>query len=120
MAKTLEKDYFYIFDVGQGNCQLVIYGEEKTGFLYDCGSKAYKLQNRRVSLRRRTLGEQLFKDNQSSTIVNKIQAAQSLSLKEILSGLKYCFVFLSHADQDHISLVNRRQFSRGITCLFSF
>ncbi len=38
MAITSEKDNFYIFDVGQGNCQLVIYGEEKTGFLYDCGS----------------------------------------------------------------------------------
>jgi hypothetical protein len=115
MAKTLEKDNFYIFDVGQGNCQLVIYGEEKIGFLYDCGSKAYK-KNRRVSL-----GDELwrttFKDGQSLTSEQNT-TSHSLSLKEILSELKFCFVFLSHADEDHISLVNKNNFPKELHVVF--
>ena len=35
-------DSFYIFDVGQGNCQLAIFEEEGIGILYDCGSSCGK------------------------------------------------------------------------------
>lgn len=35
-----EDEEFYIFDVGQGNSQLVIYKQAKLGFLYDAGSSS--------------------------------------------------------------------------------
>ena len=35
-------DSFYIFDVGQGNCQLAIFEEEGIRILYDCGSSSGK------------------------------------------------------------------------------
>lgn len=33
-------DCFYIFDVGQGNCQLAVFEDEKIGIMYDCGSSS--------------------------------------------------------------------------------
>jgi len=33
---------FYVFDVGQGNSQLIIYPELKIAFLYDAGSSSYR------------------------------------------------------------------------------
>ena len=35
-------DVFWIFNVGQGNCQLAIFEEEGIGVLYDCGSNSLK------------------------------------------------------------------------------
>ena len=35
-----ENEEFFIFDVGQGNSQLVIYKQAKIGFLYDAGSSS--------------------------------------------------------------------------------
>ena len=35
-------DCFYIFDVGQGNCQLAVFEDEKIGIMYDCGSSSAK------------------------------------------------------------------------------
>jgi hypothetical protein len=108
----MEQDNFYIFDVGQGNCQLVIYGEKNIGFLYDCGSTKTKIH---VSLKN-IVWKTIFKDGQSSTGLQN--TTQSLSLKEILSGLEFCFVFLSHADEDHISLVNKKNFPEELHAFF--
>ncbi|MCE2717091.1 MAG: hypothetical protein ACK4V2_06615 [Pseudomonadota bacterium] len=33
---------FYVFDVGQGNSQLIVYPELKIAFLYDAGSSSYR------------------------------------------------------------------------------
>ncbi len=35
-------DEFWIFNVGQGNCQLAVYEKERIGILYDCGSSSWK------------------------------------------------------------------------------
>jgi hypothetical protein len=121
MAINLE-DSFYIFDVGQGNCQLVIYGVQnldgekiKIGFLYDCGSMSTK-EHEYVSLGD-TVWQTTFQNDQSSIILQG-KVKQPLSLKDILSGLKFCFVFLSHADQDHISLVNINNFPQKLHTVF--
>ena len=37
-SDSLDEEKFYIFGVGQGNSQLAVYGKNRIGVLYDCGS----------------------------------------------------------------------------------
>ncbi len=135
---------FYVFDVGQGNSQLVIYPGQKIGFLYDAGSSSYQKHvkfsqigemeiflERKVERRieedeegparqKKRLSNDAFENTSDhsqsdsipiSTTSNDRKNATSISIasiKEILtaSELDHLFVFLSHADKDHISLLS--------------
>lgn len=139
---------FYVFDVGQGNSQLVIYSGKKIGFLYDAGSSSYQKHvkfsqmgemdiflERSVKQKPEEYGEvsvtkkqrldtEVFEfefesdsDNSQSVGTSSSNASNNKknatrisieSIKAILinSEIKKLFVFLSHADKDHISLLS--------------
>lgn len=129
-------DCFYIFDVGQGNCQLGIYEEEKIGILFDCGTSSTKGHVKFSELQRSDCIsifekkssqerfprevvplEQLLKESQTMEedpeSLSQTSAVQCVernlrSLSDLINSydLKYLFIILSHPDKDHINLIS--------------
>ena len=116
-------DCFYIFDVGQGNCQLAIYEEEKIGILFDCGSssaqrlvKFSKLQksnytsifernSRQSESPKKVISkEQFFKENQtrngesedslSQTWTDSHPARNLTSLSDLIKSYELKYLFI--------------------------
>ncbi len=128
-------DVFWIFNVGQGNCQLAIFEEECVGFLYDCGSISLKSFSKITNLttgdykiffhrkdEKLALSENVSKaaplDTVNNEMANKDFNSDSsfsqetkgedieFDLASILKDLKHLFIILSHPDSDHINLIN--------------
>lgn len=75
-------DCFYIFDVGQGNCQLAVYEEEKIGVLYDCGTSSTQEHVKITALKQKNL-TYIFQNKEASNI----DSISEIDGQEIMSDL---------------------------------
>ena len=141
------KEEFYVFDVGQGNSQLILYKEAKLGFLYDCGTSSKQKHPKLQSLQnedwnvfltkkifpKKKLQHIIIEEDDSDELMQLSESeSKSMSNKEsdeienisnsirsIIenAALKWLIIFLSHPDKDHISLVNYNAIPIGLKTL---
>ncbi|WP_187440011.1 hypothetical protein [Candidatus Cytomitobacter primus] len=128
----------HVFDVGQGNCQLNKYvvqnpmrpnGEERIGFLYDCGSSENSwnnmMRNEEIKSAYNAIDDSLSDDNVNSSIyyksvcANKRSDVSKMQLKGITDALKFSdlnllVIILSHPDLDHINNIGKLNIPDGL------
>jgi len=137
-------DEFWIFNVGQGNCQSAVYEKERIGVLYDCGSSSLKTCTKFSNLyakdyelfflkkdKRWSQSKEASKpaplnvfrevipsdDSVSSSFSQDNKGDIEVALNSILSKLSHIFIILSHPDKDHINLVNGKNIPDGISTI---
>lgn len=133
-------DCFYIFDVGEGNCQLAVFEDEKIGIMYDCGSSSTRESIKIFALKQNDyhyISKKLQVTNISK--VNPTNEDKSPLIKEskrmsrnFIHGnrkifhiqeviafhqLRYLFIILSHPDKDHINLINDETIPEGLSIM---
>ncbi|QEK38135.1 hypothetical protein FZC35_01990 [Candidatus Cytomitobacter indipagum] len=113
----VEESHFGIMDVGQGNCNIMIYdlidrdrkddsGEafslsQKVGYMYDCGSSEYPAR--------------LNKTHNGFKANDQEYPDLCENVHEKLKELDYLTIFLSHPDMDHFNILHHILYPKNST-----
>ena len=99
-------DEFWIINVGQGNCQLAIYEEEKIGILYDCGSSSQIVSSKILNFT--TAEYQLFISQKEATL----NLATENKSEEKEEGTSENFLTKSMSEEEESSFFSQSQHSK--------